>query len=215
MSDLVILGVGGHARVLIAALELQGITPIGCLAPLAPGAAWPSAVAYLGDDGELSKLDPSRIEIVNGIGSVGSTTVRRDLYLAVKSRGFTFAPVIHPSAIVSAGATLGEGAHVMAGAIVQTGAWIGDNVLVNTGAIIDHDCRIASHCHIATGACLSGAVELAEGVHVGTGAAIIQGIRIGANALIGAGSVVVRDIPPGVTAVGNPARTLPQDRNSC
>lgn len=215
MSDLVILGAGGHARVLIAALELQGISPIGCLAPQAPGTEWPADVAYLGDDEMLARLDPSRVEIINGIGSVGSTAARRNLFLAVKSRGFTFAPVIHPAAIISDGATLGEGAQVMAGAIVQTGARIGANVLINTGAIIDHDCRIADHCHVATGACLSGAVELAEGVHVGTGAAVIQGIRIGAGSLIGAGTVVVRDLPPGITAVGNPARILPQAPNSC
>jgi UDP-perosamine 4-acetyltransferase len=210
MTDIVMLGAGGHARVLVAALALQGIVPIGCLSPVPPGPGWPSDIPHLGNDEHLATLDPSCTQFVNGIGSTGSTTARRQLYEAIVARGFEFATVIHPSAVIADNVELGDGAQIMAGAIIQTGAVIGPNTIVNTGAIVDHDCRIDAHCHIAPGASLSGSVELGAGVHVGTGATIIQSIRIGAVTLIGAGAVVVRDVGPGLTVVGNPARPLPQ-----
>lgn len=208
MTNLIMLGCGGHARVLVAALELQGIAPTGCLSPTAPDARWPSSIPYLGGDDELAKLDPADVALINGLGSIGSTAKRQQIYEALAAREFSFAPVIHPSALVAKGAILGDGVQVMAGAIVQSGADIGPNVLLNTGAIIDHDCLLQAHCHVATGARLSGDVRLGTGVHVGTGAAIIQGISIGEHALIGAGAVVVHDIPARVTVVGNPARQL-------
>lgn len=208
MTQVIMLGAGGHARVLIAALKLHGIEVAGCLAPRPPEANWPTDTPYLGGDDKLAALAPANVQLVNGLGSVGSTAKRQQLYDGLTARGFSFLAVVHPTAIVADGVILGDGVQVMAGAILQAGAVIGANVLVNTGAIVDHDCRIGAHCHIATGACLSGGVELGTSVHVGTGASIIQGIHIGDRTLIGAGAVVVRDIAGGVTVVGNPARPL-------
>lgn len=208
MTDTIMLGSGGHARVLIAALTLHGIELSGCLSPVAPDATWPADIPYLGGDEKLATLDPAKVQLVNGLGSVGSTAKRQHIYESLTARDFQFIAVVHPSALVAEGAVLGDGVQVMAGAIIQTGAVIGANVLINSGAIVDHDCRIGAHCHIATGACLSGGVQLGTSVHVGTGASIIQGIDVGDRTLIGAGAVVVRDIAGAVTVVGNPARPL-------
>lgn len=208
MTDLVMLGCGGHARVLVAALELQGHSPIACVSPAPPDSRWPADIPCIGGDDKLAALDPASVQLVNGIGSVGSTARRTQVYDTLTSRGFQFSAVIHPSALVAKDAVLGDGVQIMAGAIVQAAAVIGANVLLNTGAIVDHDCNIGPHCHIATGARLSGAVELGTGVHVGTGAAIIQGVKIRDRVLIGAGAVVLHDMPADVTVVGNPARIL-------
>lgn len=215
MTDLVILGAGGHARVLVSALQSQGLTPAGCVSPKPPDAHWPHDIPHLGGDEHLATLDAANVQLVNGVGSVGSTAARAELYGRLAARGFRFTAVIHPSALIAKDAILGDGAQVMAGAVIQTGAVIGANVLVNTGAVIDHDCRIGAHCHIATGACLSGAVVLGTGVHVGTGACVIQSIRVGDRTLIGAGAVVLRDLAADVTAVGNPARALPRRTETC
>lgn len=206
MNDFVILGAGGHARVLLAALACRGLCPIGCLSPVPPPAPWPEGVVHLGGDAHLAMLTPARIQLVNGRGSVGSTSSRRRLYELAKDQRFKFMSVVHPAAVIDKGILAEEGLQVMAGAIVQGGVALGVNVLVNTGAVVDHDCRIGAHCHIATGARLSGEVELGVGVHIGTGASVIQGVRIGEEAIVGAGAVVVKDVPSGATVVGVPAR---------
>lgn len=206
MTDLVVLGAGGHARVLVAALALRGMRPIGCVAPNAPDGKWPEGVPHLGDDTMIEAHAAEKIELVNGIGSVGTTRARRRIFEVYKAKGYRFAAVVHPAAHIADDVTLGEGVQAMAGAIVQTGAAIGDNVLINSGAVVDHDCRIGAHCHIATGAALSGNVTLGTGVHIGTGAAVIQGITIGDGTIVGAGAVVIRDAGAGETLVGVPAK---------
>ncbi len=205
-EQLVILGAGGHARVLIAALTSRGMAAMGCLSPRAPGPGWPPDVAHLGGDDYLDSLSSSRTRLVNGVGSTGPVSARRTVFLSAKDKGYAFAAVLHRDAIVAADAVLGEGVQVMAGAVVQTGVTLAANVLVNTGAVIDHDCSIGAHSHIATGALLSGGVSVGDEVHVGTGAVIIQGVSIGAGAIIGAGAVVIADVPAATTVVGNPAR---------
>lgn len=208
MTVLLILGAGGHARVLVAALAASGEVPHGCIAPEAPRGAWPKEIAYLGQDAHIASYAPEDVLLVNGVGSVGVTTLRQQLFERWCTRGYKFATVIHPRAFIADGVQFGQGAQVMAGAIVQTGAVIGDNVLVNTGAIVDHDCVVGTGSHIATGARLSGGVAVAECVHIGTGAAVIQGIRIGRNSIVGAGAIVIRHTPDNAKLVGNPARVL-------
>jgi sugar O-acyltransferase (sialic acid O-acetyltransferase NeuD family) len=205
---LVILGVGGHARSLLGLLAACGLRVEGCIVPSAPGVGWPGDCPWLGDDTALDGLDPLRVALVNGLGSVGSTSLRRKVFDAARARGFAFPPVVHPSVIQTEAVTLGEGAQVLAGAILQTGVNVGENALLNTGCIVDHECRIGAHVHLAPGVTLSGGVTIGCGVHVGTAAVVIQGIRIGDGAVVGAGAVVTKDVAPGATVVGNPARVL-------
>lgn len=201
----IILGAGGHARVLVEALRRQEVAIEGCTAVAAPERL-PDGIRFLGGDEAVFARDPGTIRLVNGIGSVRNSERRGAVFEQCRERGFRFASVFHPSAVVAADVALAEGAQLMAGAIVQPGAEVRDNVIVNTGARIDHDCILEAHVHVAPGAVLSGGVHVGRGAHIGTGAVIIQGIRIGENALVAAGAVVVRDVPDHARVKGNPAR---------
>ena len=194
---IIIIGGGGHARVLIDALKLCS-TPIhGCTdADRGVASAAPEGVPFLGDDAAILSHATSNIRLVNGIGSVGRPDRRRLIFEKFKKLGYVFESVLHPAAVVAGDVVLGEGVQVMAGAVVQTGTRIGDNVIVNTRASVDHDCVVGDHAHIAPGVTLSGGVTVCDGVHIGTGAAVIQAIRIGADCLIGAGSVITKNLPP-------------------
>lgn len=207
-TTLLMLGAGGHARSLLGLLAACGLRAEGCIAPSAPGRAWPEGCPWLGNDATLDKLDPSQVALVNGLGSVGSTALRRKVFDTARGRGFTFPTVVHPSVLRAEDVKLEEGAQVLAGAILQAGVTIRENALVNTGCIVDHGCLIESHAHIAPGVTLSGDVTIGSGAHIGAAAVVIQGIRIGDGAIIGAGAVVTKDVAPGVTVVGNPARPL-------
>ncbi|WP_034381993.1 acetyltransferase [Herbaspirillum sp. CF444] len=206
-GGIIILGAGGHARVLLSALAGMPVLGLTDADPLKTGVLI-AGIPVLGTDDVLKEHAVDSILLVNGIGSVGSSAGRRALFDRCKSAGYTFAQVCHPSAVVVAGVVLGEGAQIMAGVVLQTGCSIGENSIVNTGAIIDHDCRIGRHVHVAPGAVLSGGVEVGDNVHIGTGATLIQGVRIGEGSLVGAGAVVVRDVPPGTKVVGVPAKEI-------
>lgn len=206
--EVVILGAGGHARVLIDLLRRQGgLEPVAVLAPdrsLLGGELL--GVPIIGDDDALGAFDPARVALVNGVGSTQRVAARRDLFLRCRDLGFAFATLVHPNAIVAQGVSLGEGAQVLAGAIVNTGARVGEDSIINTAAVVEHDCLIGAHAHVATGAILAGGVILRDGAHVGAGATVIQGLTIGPRAVIGAGAAVIRDVEADTVVVGVPAR---------
>jgi len=194
----VLVGAGGHGRVLLDLLLALRRTVLGVVDP-DPTVTdrLPGGVVRLGGDEVFESLDRSGVLLANGIGSVGRVDRRRTMFRKLTDSGFRFATLVHPSAVVATDVELGEGTQVMAGSIVQTGARIGSNVIVNTRASVDHDCRIGDHCHLAPGVVLSGGVLVGHSCHLGTGAIVIQNVTIGHEALIAAGAVVARAIAPG------------------
>jgi len=204
---IIIIGAGGHAKVLLSILkarsaDVYGVTDVSnnlCGKNL-------KGIPILGNDDIILDYPPDTIVLVNGIGSVSSMEKRKSIYDKFKGDGYSFMNVVHPSALIMDDVHLDEGVQIMAGAIVQTGSRIGANSIINTGGIVDHDCVIGEHVHIAPGAVLSGGVQISDRSHVGTSATIIQGITVGEGAVIGAGAVVVRDVPAWKKMTGVPAK---------
>jgi len=208
-QSVLVLGAGGHTKVLIEALLASSAIIAGIVDPdpaLAEGTIL--GIPVLGNDDVVRGFSPSEILLVNGLGSVGLPSKRQQLFENFKKMGYRFATVVHPSAIVASNVELNEGAQIMAGAVIQPGSRIGRNVIVNTRSAVDHDCIIGDHVHIAPGAILSGGVSIGEASHIGTGATVIQGICIGAESVIGAGAVVLTDVPSFITVVGVPAKKM-------
>ncbi|MGC5324875.1 acetyltransferase [Brevibacillus sp. SYSU BS000544] len=206
-KPILILAGGGHSKVLLEVLRLQNQKVIGIVDPKATISKL-GHICIFNSDEAVFDYPPDEILLVNGIGSVSQPLKRRQLFHFFKERGYSFADIIHPSAIISSTLSHQEGIQIMAGAIVQTDVFMGENVIVNTRASIDHDCVIGNHVHLAPGVVLSGNVHVGDMVHIGTGATVIQGINIGNDCVVGAGAVVVRDVPDGATVIGVPAREV-------
>jgi sugar O-acyltransferase (sialic acid O-acetyltransferase NeuD family) len=209
MVEVIGLGAGGHAKVVIEILKLNSeFTIVGLLDEHGDKAAPEVAgIPVVGNDAMLPELFARGIRhAFIGVGTVGHANRRPELYEHLRRLGFDLVSAIHPSAIISASVHLGAGPTIMAGAVINAGTQVGNNVIVNTGAIIDHGCVIGDHSHIATGACLSGGVTVGQGSHVGVGAVVRQEISIGNYSVVGAGAVVVNDVPDNVVVVGVPAK---------
>jgi sugar O-acyltransferase (sialic acid O-acetyltransferase NeuD family) len=207
-KSVILVGGGGHARVLIASLRRLGATIVGCVVAdpqceIVPG------VPVLGNDDALDELDRDAMLLVNGIGSLRPGSRRVETFERLSARGWTFASVIDPTATVAEDCSVGEGLQIMAGSVVQPGVRIGRGVVINTRVGVDHDCRLDDHVHLAPGVTLSGGVTVGAEAHLGTGAVVIEGRRIGSGALVAAGSVVVRDVLSGTMVMGVPARVKP------
>jgi sugar O-acyltransferase (sialic acid O-acetyltransferase NeuD family) len=205
------LGAGGHAKVVIEILRsYESYELVGLLDPK-PELRGKSVlgVPVLGDDGLLPALKGGGVgHFFVGLGGVGDTRPRRRLFELALRHGMKPVDAIHPQAIISPSAVLGEGVTIMPGAVVNAGARLGANVIVNTGAIVEHDCVIGDHVHIATGARLASTVHVGDGAHIGAGATVLQCVRVGESALVGAGAVVIGDVSPGTTVAGCPAQVL-------
>jgi UDP-perosamine 4-acetyltransferase len=208
----IILGGGGHARMLIDALLLSGaqVSLGGVLDP--DQAQWGGevlGVRVVGGDEELPRLAAEGATcFVVGLGGTRNNAPRRRLFDFGIGCGLSPLTVIHPAAHVSTRAVVGAGAQILPGAIVNMGATLGANVIVNSGAIVEHDCVIGDHVHVATGARLASTVRVGQLAHIGAGATVRQCVTIGEGAVVGAGAVVVGDVAPFTVVVGVPARPM-------
>lgn len=197
-----IVGAGGHAKVVTDIIEAQGDEVVG----------------YLTDEQERWGLSHYGYPILGALNifphvthdfliiAIGSNQARKRIHELLTSLGAHWGNAIHPSAVISRSVNLGSGIVIAANTVINADASIGHHSIVNTNASIDHDSRIGNFTHIAPGAHLAGAVIVGEGTFMGVGTSVIPEIEIGSWALIGAGSVVVRPIPERVTAKGVPAR---------
>lgn len=198
---LVVVGAGGHAKVVITTARALGWTVDRVVDDNA--ARWGQAllgVPIVGGSA-IALDDPDAIAIV----AIGDNAVRDRLARAARCQ---FATLVHPRALVDASVALGDGTVVFAGCVIQPDARLGRHVIVNTAASIDHDCVLGDAVHIAPGVRLAGAVVLGDGAFMGIGSSAIPEARIGAWTTVGAGAAVVGVLPPHITAVGVPARPL-------
>lgn len=206
---MILIGAGGHGRVLLDTLVHQGNKILG-ITSANPQDFMCSIldIPIIGSDNLIFNYRTDSVCLVNGLGMMPSKNTRCKLYEYFKGQGYTFAQVIHPSAIISSDIKILEGVQIMAGAIIQTGAVIAENTIINTRVVVDHDTFIDKHVHLAPGTTVSGGVSIGEGTFVGAGSTIIQGIKIGAHCVVAAGSVVIQDIPDGARVMGIPARMV-------
>lgn len=201
MVRVVVVGSGGHAKVVIATAQAAGMQ-ITAVVDDDP-ARWGQRVLGVEIVGPTPAVlyDSEQTAVL----AIGSNRGRQRRALGARCR---FATVIHPGAIVHASARLGAGTVVFAGVVIQPDATLGEHVVVNTGASIDHDCAVGDFVHVAPGARLAGNVKLDEGVLLGVGAIAIPNVRVGAWTTVGAGAAVVDDLPADIVAAGVPARPL-------
>ncbi|HQT42459.1 MAG TPA: acetyltransferase [Halothiobacillus sp.] len=214
-KPVVILGHGGHARVVLDVLRLLGREIAGVLTPdLPPGARW-FEIPVLGDDSWLGCAEADGYAYVLGIGALPHRPgVRTRLFCQLHARGFDLPALVHPSAVVAADVPMGQGVQIMAGAVVQPGCEIGDDALLNTRVSVDHHCRIGAHAHLAPGALLCGEVRVGEGAFIGAGAVIIQGLSVGPGAQVAAGATVIRHIAAGIRHIpGHPPIAIEQQHS--
>jgi len=205
----VVIGGGGHAAVVIDALQAVGeVEPVAILD--ADESVWSMrvlGVPVVGGDDELERLAGEGVErFAVGVGSVGDADLRQRLFELGLSHGLSPLTVIHPSAVVAPSAELEDGVQVMARAVINARAEVGRNALINSGAVVEHDCRIGDHAHVASGAVLAGDATVGDGAFVGAGATVIQGVWVGDGAVVGAGAVVLGYVADGATVMGVPAQ---------
>jgi sugar O-acyltransferase (sialic acid O-acetyltransferase NeuD family) len=199
---LLIIGAGGHGRVIADTAALLGYETIHFIdqrwPELAQNLAWPVVGADV----------PKDLEGWSVAVAIGQNQARLKTLRDLQKQGVDLPNLIHPHATVSPFAKLGAAVFVGAQAVVGVGTHIGDGVIINTSASIDHDCALDSAVHISPGAHLAGTVRVGECSWIGIGAVVREGTEIGSNVVVGAGAAVVSNLPDGSKVGGVPARQM-------
>jgi sugar O-acyltransferase (sialic acid O-acetyltransferase NeuD family) len=209
MNSIIVVGGGGHAKVVISILrKLKSYRILGYTDLKDNGVIL--GAAYLGTDGKLEPWSPGRekLNAVLGIGQVGTGKRRDEIWIGLKPLSLDFPLIVSPAAVVNEGVTIGEAGVVMDGAVINSGASLGRGVIVNTNSTIEHDVVIGDWVHVGPGVTISGGTTVGRYSMVGAGATVIEGINIAEGCMIGAGATVVHDLTESGVYVGCPARLV-------
>ena len=192
-KKVVIIGASGHGRVVADIVKANNDILIG----------------FLDDDNSklcLGKID----DYVNYLDAffviaIGDSGLRREISNRLNCKWYQ---AIHPSAVISPSASLGDGTVVMPNAVINANSRVGCHCIINTSSVLEHDNNIGSYVHISVGAKVGGGVAVGDSSWIGIGATITNNITICADCVIGAGAVVVKDISSPGVYVGVPAKPL-------
>lgn len=196
---LLVVGAGGHAKVVIDAAEEAGFEIAGVI-----GTAT-DAPEILGHPVSQNREGV----LADGfIVAIGDNALRCRYFAEYQAAGLAPASVAHPSSIAGKDVVIGDGTFIAAGVIINAGAQIGADTILNTGCTVDHDCIIGEHSHIGPQVALCGAVTLGEGVLLGAGSCASPRASVGAWSVVGAGAAVVGELPSYTVCVGVPARPV-------
>lgn len=202
MNSLLILGAGGHGKVIADTASLMDL--------------WDD-IAFLDDRIDLKSVlsfpvigrftDANQLKgkFKYAFAAIGNNTARLELLNSLLGAGFELPVIIHPKSTVSRFSRIGAGSVVMAGAVINANTFIGKGCILNTCCSIDHDCVLEDGVHISPDAHTGGTVKIGRCSWVCIGSSIINNINIGRNSVIAAGAAVLSNVPDNVMVAGVPA----------
>ena len=192
MSELLIVGCGGHARSIIDLVDkIDHLSIKGLVGLREEVGKIILGYSVIGNDSDLYELRSLASNAVIAIGQISSAESRMCLDRKLSALDFDFPVLISPHAVVSKYSNLSCGTSVGHGAIINSSVVIGKHCIINSRALIEHDCLIGDFCHISTGALVNGGVKIGSGSFIGSGAIIREGLVLPPNTIISAGHRVM------------------------
>lgn len=216
MSDtsklpIVMIGGGGHASVLVDILLSQGREILAVISSedTSQRSVF-KGIKQLRNDTDVLVFETDQVLLVNGIGMVPRSNLKKKVNDYFLSLGYRFETVISDSALISPFSKVETGVQILPMAVIQAGVTIGSHSIINTGALVEHDSKIGSYNHIAPKATLCGQVETKDNVYVGAGSTVIQGVSIGNGAIVGAGVSLTKTLA--ANAIAYPPKVLVKEK---
>lgn len=204
MEKVIIIGAGGHAKVIADIIIKSGDTLMGFLDD---DLLLPDTILDHPNLGIISDA-PKYKDSCSFVIGIGNNEIRKRI---VENYDLNWYTAIHPSAQIAMDTEIGRGSVVMACAVINTSAKIGQHCIVNTGAIVEHDNQIGDFVHISPNAVLCGTVTVGALSHIGASATVRNNLSICPDTQIGMGACVVNDITEKGIYVGVPAKILKRE----
>ncbi len=194
-EQVMIIGAGGHGRVIADIIKKSGDTVVGFLDndTQKPG--------VLGSVSDCFKYPDKKFVI-----AIGNNGIRKKL--AMEYPDLSYYTAVHPAAVIGENVTVGKGTVIMANAVINPGTQVGEHCILNTASVTEHDCRLSDFVHLSPGAVLCGTVTVGEGCHIGANAVVRNNISIEKDIVVGCGGAVVKNLEQPGVYIGVPAKRI-------
>lgn len=153
---------------------------------------------------KLSEFDEYAYQVVVAIGE----PLARKAMVDQLPNDTCYTTLVHPTAVLSAWVTLGEGSIVCAGVVMTCNIQVGSHAHFNLNSTVGHDCVIGDFFTSAPGVNISGNCTFGDFVYFGTNASVKEGIRLCDEVTVGMGAVVVKHIDSKGVYIGNPCKPI-------
>ncbi len=206
---ILILGAGGHGRVVLDILSLAPRRRVVGFLDNNPAIAGRriDGIPVYGPIDDLQRV-AGELDISGVVVAIGDNGTRRELTRRVRASGVALVNAIHPAATLASTVLLGKNVVIAAGAVICDRCQVGDSVILNTGCIVDYQTMVGEGSHVCPGVRIAGRVKVESGAFVGVGATVVPNVTLGCECIVGAGAVVISDVPALATVVGVPAQPI-------
>ena len=176
-----LVGAGGHARVVVDILASHGMAATAYADPQRQD--WVGAIQS--SEEEWSAANPGG-GFVMGMGGINPERLALRLKVFDRASALGLKPLqaAHPASVISPRASLGGGVTVMPGAVVQAQAALHDAVIVNSLALVEHDAEVGEGSHVAPGAMVLGGAVVGRCCMIGAGAVVLPFTRVPDGTLV-------------------------------
>lgn len=157
---IVIIGAGGHAKVVCDAILANGEYKIAGFvdAEIPVGTVifdGHKVIASQKDIPELNKFAD------HFIIAIGNNQIREKLFIETVQY-LKPAIVVHPSCVIAKNITLSDGTVCLANSVINADCTIGKNVIINSCVVVDHDSIIGNNVHLSIGTMVGSNSSIAD-----------------------------------------------------
>jgi acetyltransferase EpsM len=135
-------------------------------------------------------IDPTAYYIMG----IGDLSVRSMIFDEFKINGAKFTGIIHPTALISDSAEIGEGTIISHNVSVGPKAKIGSFNVINSRSTIGHDTELGYNNFLSPQVVLGGYAKVGNSNFLGTNSCVLPSIEILNNNIIMAGMIITSKV---------------------
>ncbi len=135
-------------------------------------------------------FNPNLYSLIIGISYTGLNSLRENIFLQAKAKGFKIATYISPNSYISKTATIKEGVFIYDNVSINHNCIIEENSIICSGTVISHSSRVGKNVFIGANCSIGGFTEIGNNNFIGIGCTLIDKIKTTDNVILSAGSVL-------------------------
>jgi len=196
MSMLIIIGIGGHSRVVARIAKETN--------------KWNKIIFIDEKTNSLSEgttNDCKKFINEDFFVAIGNIKKRKEIFNLLKKDSFILPAIISKNSLVYSD-KIGNGSIVMDGVFINNDVTIGESVVINNYSLIEHDCYISNFVNISPKVSIAGSTKIGEETFIGLNSTLSNNLNITSHVIVGASSVVTHSVSSPGTYVGQPIRKV-------